>query len=80
MSSDICFLARFAYSHGQDPIDYASSLVQMHIEVNLMVRAARYEDPATFPGYLLDLSLEALSRRVIGDLMDAGWTPPEVTP
>ena len=79
MSSDICGLARLAYSHGQDPIDYASRLVQMHIEVNLTVRLARAEDPATFPGYLLDLSLDALSRRVIGDLLDAGWTPPEVT-
>jgi hypothetical protein len=75
--TDIGFLARFAYDHGTDPIDYAvSHVIQIHIDVYLTVCAARAEDPASFPGYVLEATLPALSRRILGDLMDAGWTPP----
>jgi hypothetical protein len=79
--SDICFLARFAYDNGQDPIDYAAhSVIGSHISAHFTILAARMENPAAFPGYVLDLTTAALSRRILGDLMDAGWTPPEVTP
>ena len=44
------------------------------------ITAARQEDPATFPGYTLELSPAALARRIVGGLLDAGWTPPEVKP
>ena len=80
MTEDIGFLARFAYDHGEDPIDYAErNVIQIHIDVYLTVLAARAEDPSSFPGYVLEATTAALSRRILGDLLDAGWTPPEVT-
>ncbi len=81
MTDDICFLARFAYEHGTTPLDYAAEhVIQTHIDVFHTIVAARVEDPASFPGYVLEISTAALSRRILGDLMDAGWTPPEVGP
>jgi hypothetical protein len=78
VSEDIGFLARFAYSHGTNPIDYATEhVIETHVSVFLTVMASRITDPGTFPGYP-DLSTAILSRRILGDLMDAGWTPPEV--
>ena len=69
--SHIDFLARFAYSTGQDPIDYATeNVIRAHIDAHLT--------PDSFPGDV-DPATTALSRRILGDLMDAGWTPPEVT-
>ncbi len=70
--TDIDFLARFAYSTGQDPIDYATeNVIRAHIDAHL--------DPDSFPGEV-NPATAALSRRILGDLMDAGWTAPEVTP
>jgi N-acetyl-anhydromuramyl-L-alanine amidase AmpD len=69
--NDIDFLARFAYSTGQDPIDYATeNVIRGHIDAHF--------DPDNFPGDV-NPATAALSRRILGDLMDAGWTPPEVT-
>jgi hypothetical protein len=77
---DMCGLAKWAYAHGTDPIDWAiDSIAKNNIDVYLTITAARHEDPATFPGYTLELSPAALARRIVGDLLDAGWTPPEVT-
>jgi hypothetical protein len=79
MSEDISFLADFAYSHGTDPVDYAvEHVIEMHLKTYLTVREARAEDPASFPIYDAALSTAVLSRRILGDLMDAGWVPPEV--
>jgi hypothetical protein len=76
---DIAFLARFAYDNGTDPIDYAAeNVIEGHVKAYLTVLAARVVNPATFPIYDPDLSTAVLSRRILGDLMDAGWTPPEV--
>jgi hypothetical protein len=62
--TDINLLAATAYETGIDPVDYATeNVIQAHI------------------GAWLDWpkgSVAALSRRILGDLMDAGWTPPEV--
>ena len=69
--SDIDFLASFAYSTGQDPIDYATeNVIRGHIEAHFY--------PDTFPGDV-NPATAALSRQILGDLMGAGWTPPEVT-
>jgi hypothetical protein len=77
---DIAFLARFAYDQGTDPIDYATvNVIEGHLQVYLTVLAARVVDPASFPIYDPELSTAVLSRRILGDLLDAGWTPPEVT-
>lgn len=77
--TDINFLARFAYTNGIDPIDYAAhGIIQAHVDVHLAICAGRAENPASYPGYWRDLTTAALSRRILGDLLDAGWTPPEV--
>ena len=77
--SDLSFLAEFAYGNGIDPIDYATAhVIEGHLKVYLGVRDARAVNPASFPIYDADLSTAVLARRILGDLLDAGWTPPEV--
>lgn len=77
---DIGFLAQFAYDHGTNPIDYATEhVIEIHVTTYLTVRDGRAENPASFPVYDPGLSTAVLSRRILGDLLDAGWTPPEVT-
>jgi len=72
--NDIDFLAVFAYSTGQDPVDYAAeNVIQSHVNAYLGIGQDFRDDPHELP-------TAALSRRILGDLMDAGWTPPEVTP
>ncbi len=63
---DIDLLARTAYETGIDPIDYAAAnVIQAHVDVWLSCWDTQ--------------STAALSRRILGDLLDAGWRPPEVT-
>jgi hypothetical protein len=67
----IGFLAQFAYDTGTPPLDYAEvNVIRAHIDAHL--------DPDSFPGEV-NPATAALSRRILGDLLDAGWTPPEVT-
>ena len=69
--SDIDFLARFAYDTGQDPVDYATeNVIRAHIDAHF--------DPDNFPGDV-NPATAVLSRQILGGLMDAGWTPPELT-
>ena len=69
--SHIDFLARFADDTGQDPVDYATeNVIRAHIDAHFT--------PDTFPGDV-DPATAALSRRIVGDLLDAGWRAPEVT-
>jgi hypothetical protein len=62
--TDIDILARVAYETGIDPIDYAAE----------HVIAAHFGAWLDWPHG----TVTGLSRRILGDLMDAGWTPPEV--
>jgi hypothetical protein len=79
--SDISFLAEFAYGTGIDPIDYAAGhVIKSHVSVWLTVCLGREEDPASFPAYGPDLTVDALARRIVGDLLDAGWTAPNLEP
>jgi len=67
------FLAVFAYSTGQDPIDYAAeNVIQSHVNAYLGIGQDFADDPRELP-------TAPLSRRILGDLMDAGWTPPALT-
>jgi hypothetical protein len=75
--SDINGLARYAYDHGTTPLDYAEQQVELLIRVHLQVMAARMDNPAAFPGYCICEDLASLSRRILGDILDAGWTMPE---
>jgi hypothetical protein len=61
---------------GTDPLDWAIWLAREEITVLDEIRAARAEDPHTYPIYVWELSPEASARRIIGRLLDAGWTPP----
>ena len=70
MTDDISLLARVAYETGIDPVHYATEHV---IRSNITVWLA---DCA---GNGSDLTAEAVSCRILGDLMDAGWKAPEVT-
>ena len=68
--SNIDFLASFAYSTGQDPIDYAAeNVIRAHIDAHF--------SPDTFPGDV-DPATTVLSRQILAGLMDAGWRAPEV--
>ena len=63
--TDIDLLAATAYETGIDPIDYAAeNVVRAHISTWL-----------DWP----QGSVTGLSRRIVADLLNAGWTPPEVT-
>jgi hypothetical protein len=70
-------LARLAYERGISPLDWAEGHVNQLIDVHIMVWSSRLQDPATFPGYPIELTTGALARRIIGELLDAGWTLPE---
>jgi hypothetical protein len=77
---DIDGLSQWAYDNGQDPIDYAASTVYIAFEAWMHVRIGRERDPESFPGYGPDATLKNLSLRIIGRLLDAGWTAPVITP
>lgn len=70
------FAAQYAYDHGDDPLNYAVFLVQTAIEARDLVVEARSRDPKLCPFYGHDTSDAAVAHRVIGCLLDAGWTPP----
>lgn len=80
MTSDIDGLSKWAYESGRDPIEWAAQTVYTEFDVWLTVRIARETDPDSFPAYGPHASLKNLSNRVIGNLLDAGWTPPEIPP
>lgn len=75
--SDISPLARSAYRHGIDPIDYAITIAKCQIEARDEVFAARLDDPNAFPVYSLDDKPETIARVIVGKLLDAGWKPPQ---
>jgi hypothetical protein len=68
--SDLDILAETAYATGIDPITYATRhVIEAHITAYLARRGVLYADSA----------IQAMSACILGDLMAAGWTPPEVT-
>ncbi len=69
---DIDLLARTAYETGIDPIDYATRhVIEAHIVAHLGTRGVLAGDSVE--------AIKAVSRQIIADLMNAGWTAPEVT-
>lgn len=79
MSNFSGYAAQQAYERGEHPIDVAEKHVTTIAEVHLMVAAARATEPAAFPGYVIELTPGALARRILAELLDIGWTAPEVT-
>jgi hypothetical protein len=75
---DINILAKVAYGNGQDPIDWAITLAATQLNARREIEKARATDPAAYPGYRLDLDDWSVARRIVGELLDAGWTPPQL--
>ena len=75
--SDICERARIAYDLGVNPVDYAeaelTTLIGVHLNLASLYADLEVDPPAG------TLTVGAMSRRILGSLLDAGWTPPEVT-
>ena len=61
---------------GRIPAAQAETTITTLITTRAQVVAAREDNPAAFPGYVLDLAPEASARAILGALLDAGWTPP----
>lgn len=79
MRNDINASARAAYTEGVSPIEYAVQLAWTQMEVQAEVLVSRIDNPQAYPGYLLPLDSDAVARRIIGELLDAGWSPPHTT-
>ena len=72
-TSDIGEAARIAYAAGIDPVSWAegeiAALIAVHVElVRLNI------DLGVEPGG--DLSIGAMTRRILGLLLNGGWKPP----
>jgi hypothetical protein len=71
-SADIDILAATAYETGIDPIEYATAhIIEAHIVAHLGGRGVLCTDSVT--------AIQATSRRILADLMGAGWRQPEVS-
>lgn len=70
-------LARSAYARGTDPITYAEYQITALIEVHILAHAstACLDNPAAYLGYS-ELTIEALARKILGDLLDARMDVP----
>jgi len=66
-----------AYEAGADPIEHAAWHIALHMEVSEAVLAG--EVNPNVPISRLNHDYLSVARRAIGALLDAGWTPPDVT-
>lgn len=74
--TDIDPTAAAAYADGTDPIEWAETITENLLMIHDEVTAGRAADPTSFPGVPGDFSREGSARRVVGALLNAGWTPP----
>lgn len=72
-----CELARHQYAEGVTGIEIAETIATTHIWALLHVVAGRAQNPDAFPTYGPDASAECAARRIIANLLDAGWRPPD---
>ena len=69
---DVGLLSSVAYETGIDPVEYATAhVIEAHVVAHLGERGVLCTDSVP--------AIQALSRRILGDLMAAGWKAPEVT-
>ena len=73
---DICERARIAYDCGISPIDYAEAELTVLIGVHLGLASVCADLGVDAPPG--SLTTGAMARRILGSILDAGWTPPEV--
>jgi hypothetical protein len=77
VNATIDYLAASAYRDGADAVTVAVDRIALIAETWDRVGCARSVDPQAFPGPMwADLSLEAVACKVVGALLNAGWTPP----
>jgi hypothetical protein len=73
--SDLDGVSEAAYANGMSPLDWSEFIVRNLIETHYTVIHGRHHNPASYPAYSIELTDDALARRIIGALMDAGWEP-----
>lgn len=77
MSATIDYLAANSYRDGSDAVTVATDRVAVLLDAWERVTTTREGNPGAFPGAVwADTSPAAVSRRVLGALLDVGWTPP----
>lgn len=77
MNDVACELARHQYAQGTSGLEIAETIITTRIWSLLHVRTGRATDPAAFPTYGPDDSAECAARRIVANLLDAGWRPPD---
>lgn len=70
--------ARLAYRCGDNPVAHAEKRVAIVIATELQVIVARAADSGAFPAYPQGAGIEPLSRRILGLMLDIGWTAPDI--
>lgn len=77
MTTSIDYIAALGYRDGVDTITVGTDRVALLVETWDRIGCAREANPDAFPGAVwADLSIAAVARKVLGSLLDAGWTPP----
>jgi hypothetical protein len=77
---DIGWLHRQAYDRGIDSINNAVDSVAALIATAQTITDGRRADASSFGVYGQDIGPSHWARRIVGELLDAGWTPPAVRP
>jgi hypothetical protein len=76
--SEIEPIHQFAYDGGADPVEHAVYLAQTQIECRNEIRDARWYNHRAYSIFKGDLGDEATARRIVADLLNAGWAPPVI--
>lgn len=73
--TDIDDLSASAYAGGKDPLDWATHLVTSLLAARSTCERRELSGLPPLPAWS-DVSDDAVARKVLGHLLDAGWTPP----
>lgn len=77
--TEIDYVSTVQYAAGYDPIDWGVHLVAVYLDTRKVAAGRVIAGLPPLPAWI-DLSNEAVARKIIARLMDAGWTPPVVGP
>ena len=73
---DIAALAREFYGQGTPPLVFAEANTVLLIGMHRNATERRAEDPGACPSYIIELTDNGLARKILGDLLAAGWSMP----
>lgn len=65
-----------SYSLGKTAIDVAAQVVAIQLDTRDDIRRTRAHDPDAYPGFRGSLTVDAAALRIVGELLNAGWSPP----